>query len=327
MTAPAILTSPIVVRRATAADVSAAVDLHRRGFASQWTGREWRHRYAQGNGVVVGAFLADGRCVAAFGGVLLDARLQGRSLRVCRGGDVVVDPGLRATAAGPRVLLRVCRAFLDELAACGAAFVFGFPQPALQRTLQRHCGYQVLPPVRWLALAVASEPAGAHAAPAPCLPRLPADADRLLASLGALAPSALVRDARYLRWRYEQDPAGAHRFVVVRSPAGELRALAVVRSGPLHDGALICNEWLVHVEDGASRAALRAGVAAAARAVGAAHVASCASASSPWSDELRHEGFVPATTSHQLTFHALDAALAPVLAAEWRFTPGDLDFT
>jgi hypothetical protein len=321
-----------VVRDAAAEDVEALLALHHEGFDSNWTAAAWQHRYPSGTRArsrVVGAFDRGGRCLAAFGGVLLRCRIDGAPALACRGGDVVVAPQLRTSPAGARLLLRVCSAFFGGFGDREIALVFGFPGPGLTRTLVGHCRFEVLADVVWLCRPAIGCGGGVAAWSAAVEATLPTDLDGLLARIGANGDWGLVRDVGYLQWRYLDNPLGRYRIVTARDGGGRLGGVAVVRcDGPQPDAVVIV-EWLVG--DGAVgdvTSALLAAIGAVAVAAQRTVIVLCVAGSDPEFARLqRHHGFQAAVSPYQFLFRSYRRPVTRGnLFAHWRFSAGDLDF-
>lgn len=330
MTAEPMPKASFVVRDADANDHHALLALHHAAFASRWTPAEWRHRYGGsplGRSRITGAFDADGRCQAAFGGVLLRCRIGESEVVACRGGDVAVAPQLRATAAGPRLLLRVCQAFVQGFLGTSVALIFGFPNQSLLRTLTHQCGYDVLGDVLWLARPAATSLPSADTRTT-VTKSCPDDAEGLLAAMLARRDVGLVRDRAYLRWRYEHNPRGKYVFVVARDDGGAPRGALVVRCDGPHDASVIVTEWLVPADDADTTEALLAAVADVARGLGRTDIVTCVAGSAPDFGRLQHRhGFRVVVSSYQMIFRSFTRAVTRNhLFERWRLSAGDLDF-
>ncbi|HEB51938.1 MAG TPA: GNAT family N-acetyltransferase [bacterium] len=330
MNSSVTMSQPVEVRRAQPTDVERLVALHHAAFGSQWTDEHWRHRYDRGpvqRGEVVAAFSADGRCLATFCGVVLPCRFAGEPGLVCRAGDVAVHPELQTNPAGPRLLLRVCSRFVDELRG-SVGFIFGFPQPGLSRTLIRHCRYEVMADVCWLV-------SGRDALPKPqpngptisTDGHVPDDADRMLAELARQTPSGLVRDQRYLRWRYLRQPESKHAVLTARSATGAVIAAAVVGCNSQHDDAVVIAEWLVPRQEHATAGALLSGVRSFAASQGRQHVVTAFQGHTPEFAEMQQAGFRVQVSPHQFVYRPYSNRMSRrFLFDNWYWSPGDLDF-
>jgi len=332
MNSAPMLTDAVTVRSAGIDDASTLLDLHRAGFDSDWTMADWRHRYVDnldGGPSIVGAFTSEGVCVAAFCGVLMPAKFGGKVRLACRGGDVAVHPDLRKTAAGPKLLLRVCSTYANSLSGGEVGAIFGFPQPGLLRTLVRHCRYEVMADVMWL-----MKPVSEHGQPSSELQTsiaetVPDDSAAFLHECMEQVDAGVVRNLNYLRWRYERNPRGSYVTATVRSRSGTLTGLAILRREELEDGALLINEWLVRRGDANSRQALLGAVESLARQLGRKNVVTSFAVSSPEFGEMQElHGFHVAPAPYQFTVRPYSSTITrSYMFHNWLHTPGDLDFT
>lgn len=335
MTAAPSSAQELVVRDADPVDAPALLALHHEGFAAGWTMAAWRHRYGQDQSPVrphrsrvVGAFDRAGRCFAAFGGVLLPCRLGGDDAIVCRGGDVVVDPQLRRTAAGSRLLLRVCEAFLGGFTGSDVAMVYGFPSPGLTRTLVGHCRFEVLSDVFWLAKPAAACGPAVGPRSATIAGELPADLGALLRADAEEHCSGLVRDVAYLRWRYEQNPLGHYVVATTRWAWGSLRGAAIVRCDGPHADAVVVVEWFVPGGDGEAIASLLAAIAGVADDLQRSLVVTSLAGSDPLFKAMQQaHGCQVAVSPYQFLFRSYSQSVTRRrLFDHWRLSAGDLDF-
>lgn len=319
----------VEVRPATDADAAALLRLHDEGFGSGWRPADWRWRFVDnplGRTEIAGAFAADGRCLAAFCGVSLRCRYRGEAGLANCAGDVVVHPSLRRSIAGPLLLVQTGELFFGTFGGGATRIVYGCPELPLRRTAVRKLRCEILADlpvlVRATGAAAGAEPAVAAGGAAP------ADADLLWARLAAEQPTGLVRDAAWLRWRYEQHPRVQYRFLSARDGAGALQGLAVVRGGGLHPGTTAIVDWLVPRGEGGVAQALCAAALAAARSAGHDHLVAGFAPRSPEFEQFQAGlGFRVRLSPHQIVFrsyaHGIDRRY---LFEEWHHSLGDFDF-
>lgn len=326
------LPQAIDVRVADAGDADALLDLHRRGFASEWQPRHWRWRYVDNplrRTTIVGAFAAPGNCLASFCGVPLPCRFGDRTELVNLGGDVVLHPKLRQTVAGGRLLLRVATHFLASFCGGPTRMIFGFPQPGLCRVLTEHCGFQVLHDVVVLVRTAAADRAAPGEPAARELDGLPPDLDDLSARWQQQGHSGVVRDARYLRWRYVDNPHAAYRFFAVRSGSGGLRGFSVLRPDAREADVMLIVDWLVPNDDPEATRMLLATTQRAAQNAGRRNLAVSFAAAAPESAVFQREhGFRSVLSGHRFAFRTYDPAVdAAFLLRDLHHSLGDLDCT
>ena len=319
------------IRDAGVADAPAMLALHRSGFGSRWTMADWSHRYGEDprrRTRLVGAFDRDGRCHAAFGGVLLPCRLGDGIGIACRGSDVVVDPRLRDTTAGPRLLLRICEAFVEGLAGRDVAMVFGFPNPGLGRTLVRHCRFEIMADVAWLTRASDGCGPGPSSLPVTVTRELPDDIDVLIAPAAGSTDVGLVRDRAYLQWRYEQNALGRYVVATARSTAGIPRGAVIVRCDAPHAESVVVVEWLVQNDDADAITALLSATAAIAREAKRPWLVTCVAGTAPAFATLQQvHGFRVVVSPYQFAFRSyVQSITRRFLFDHWRLSAGDLDF-
>lgn len=331
MAAIPLLTQTVIVRRAEVADAAALLELHNVGFGSDWGMRHWRWRYLD-NPLraleVVGAFLPDGRCVASFCGVPLPCHYGGDPALVQRAGDVTVHPQLRKSLAGPSLLLRTGAMFFREYGGGPTRMAFGFAQPELSRAIVRHCRLEIVGDVLLLVRDAAARgaPPSLPTTSGPCVP---VDVDALTSRWQAGISSGIVRDGRYLRWRYETNPHADYVFVATRGPVGELRGLAVVRRQGLDPESVVIVEWIVPRGDHAAEGSLLSTVADVAQAAGRPNVVAGFAAASPeFARFQRPHGFHVQRSPYQFAFRSFARGVdRRFLAERWFQSLGDLDFT
>jgi hypothetical protein len=326
-----LLAQAIDVRVATRDDAAALLQLHHAGFGSDWSMEQWRWRFLDnplGRTAIAGAFAADGRCLAAFCGVPLRCRYRGEAGEVVRAGDVVVEPRLRRSIAGSTLLVRTGDLFFKQFGGGPVRIVYGCPEPPLLRTATRHLRCEILGDLHGLVRAVQPQVASPPGPGVVHENRLPADVAALCARCASQHPTGLLRDTRYLAWRYAHNPHFDYAVHSARAADGTLRGLAIVRSGGVHPEALSVVEWLVPDGDDLAEQALVGSALAEARTRGLAFVvASFPPATREFERFQVAHGFRVRLTPHQLVFRTYSAGVdRRFLFEEWFYTLGDFDF-
>jgi hypothetical protein len=325
-----LLAAELTIRRATVADRRSLLYLHELGFGGHRSVDQWRWRFVDNplrRTQVVGAFANDGSCVASFSGVPLPCLLDGRRTVVQRAGDASVHPDLRRGMAGASILRRTSQAFFAEFGDGSMCAAFGLPVPGLLRTLVRFCRFEVTADVLVLVRDLAKPDPGTSLATSTG-DAIPPDADALTERWHRDVPSGILRDGRYLDWRYRSNPEQRYAIVTARGPDGTLRGLAVLRMAPVEGHALAIAEWIVPDDDGdAQRALLHAAVQCARRH---GH-ASLALAAPTWSETFRRcqgdHRFQVRPTQHRIGFRPWSSrANQPFLAQNWHFSLCDIDW-
>jgi GNAT superfamily N-acetyltransferase len=157
----------------------------------------------------------------------------------------------------------------------------------------------------------------------------PAEMDALWQRTRATLSASLVRDSRYLNWRYPSDESGAYRFLAVRE-GGDVTALAVVRrpraeGDPRLHGIAVAtiSEWIFPLDRPQAGLAALAGAEQLARGFGA--DALLCSAGHPASlSLLRRRGYWKAPANvHLLVRDPAKPPLLPGSLSDWWITRGD----
>ncbi len=106
---------------------------------------------------------------------------------------------------------------------------------------------------------------------------LPPECAALAERAGAGGGAVARREPAFLRWRFEEHPARAHRCLSARERAsGALHGYAVLRPGAFEgEPCLLVCDWLVLPDARAARESLRAALDARARALGLPAVVAC----------------------------------------------------
>jgi hypothetical protein len=158
--------------------------------------------------------------------------------------------------------------------------------------------------------------------------RFPASVDRLWAICRDRWVAAIVRDSRYLNWRYADCPDVDYvlllaRHRLTRRPLG----LAVVRLGWLHEAIAALVDWLVPGDAPGVWRALAAAAHAAARGAGFATMRAWVPATSPDHAELLALGYAPEATPFVVSAWDDGRPERPVAALRrgWHYAMGDTD--
>jgi GNAT superfamily N-acetyltransferase len=88
------------------------------------------------------------------------------------------------------------------------------------------------------------------------LQELGAEVDALAEASASFAPCIRVRDAEYLRWRWQEEPGGQYAIQAARGFDGELRGLIVLPAAPAVPGQAAFIEDLIARDADATRALL-----------------------------------------------------------------------
>ncbi len=295
--------------------------------------RAWRYREnPAGAHRTMVATLDGGDVIASVTGVPLRGCLAGRPATVAAIQDAMVHPSYRAAILGRRGLF-VCtagewiRTFTtgpDPI-----AFAFGTPQTRHAKLGKLAIGYELWSEVRYLVREAEDTLVKRirRRLPDPRIVEVRAfgdAADELWQRLAPAYPSAVVRDARYLRWRYDEAPEREYLRLALRAGNGRWAAWIVMR---------VQGETATIVDALLPPGPFRAASALLYRAIGMAlqreadFIQAWSLPGSPLDALLGRSGFArrPWEGAHfaaRLLDRSLDKAR---VRGEWYFQPGDAD--
>jgi hypothetical protein len=323
------------VRDFVDADEPALLELHQAGFAghSPRTVEQWRWKYRrnplQRVEIVVVTERGAGPA-AVYCGVTHRALLDGRECFAGVHTDVTVAPRFTGTPTGARLIAAAGDRFFARWAGGATLLTWGFPEPPLQRIGLRFLRFEVLRDVNFL---VREAEAARQPAPADVVvervERFGALADELWSVCATELRTGVVRDARYLDWRFADQPACEHVLLVARDRASRsARGLAVLRAGGWSEELASLLEWLVPRDDRAAEAALVAAALGETARLRRRWLACWfAGAHLELHRFQRDHGFFVQPTPYQECFRSWTRrAGRRYLAQHWYQTMGDVDF-
>jgi len=333
----AVLDREAVIRPYRPGDEPAVLELYHASFEpgarDKLVEREWRYaRNPAGRHRTMICALDDGSLIAAYTGIPLRASLAGRPGRAAVMVDAMTHPAFRGAMLGRRgIFARTVHAWVEEFTVGEGRtqFCFGVPQRRHARLGRLLMGYELWDEPGYFTRAIGDSRIKRlrRGLPDPRVGRVEAfgeEADALWERLAPAYPSGVIRDARYLRWRYDECPGHDYLRFVLRRPEGGW------------DG------WLVLAVDGAKATLVdallppglpRRAPALLYRALGAAlergasEMEAWASPGTPIERLLLEAGFWQGTYEGvrfacRLFDDALDGA---ALRERWYFQPGDTD--
>lgn len=248
------------IRPLRAGDDAPALALHRKSFlpyrSESWW--DWRYHGCPGSEcTMVGAFTPEGQCLAMFGGVRLPFLLEGEECFVISNGDSAVDADLRRGLSGPRLLRRVSAAFLETFGGGTTKLIFGFPEPPLRRFCYRFRVGEHLTDMLFLVHDLQREPPSPAGIEVRVVQSFSAEADQLWSTCRTEFGAAIVRDERYLNYRFRDHPGVDYDLLEARDArSGALRGIAALREGGWDPAIASLSEWLVPLGDEEAEAAL-----------------------------------------------------------------------
>jgi hypothetical protein len=323
---------PYEIRPFRDGDEAAVLALHARAFAGHPPRTrkhfEWKFR-ANPLGALEMIVAKEGeRCLAVYAVVPQRCLLAGEPCVAGLQTDMAVDPALRGGLGGSRLILAVGEAYMRQYLGGAKQLEWGFPEPHLQRVCLAHLKVGVLRDVAFLVREPAPAPIAAPAGvQVRSVLRYDADLDGLWSRCSPALGTCTVRDARQLDWRYADHPDVRYTLLESRGGGGgELRGVAVVRSGGLDERLLSLMDWLVPEDDEECEAALLAHLCAEAVRRGHAYVATWFPLFFPialrWQ---RRFGFFVRPTQLQESYRSWGGAGRRWLDEHWYQTMGDID--
>lgn len=310
-------------------DEERVLAFHNRAFAParSMAHFEWRFLQNPAGPPQLALALDAERCVGIYASIPVRCIVRGEPVLACVHTDCGVDPDLRRGLSGTRVILAV--EHLHKIACVHGRVLleWGFPEPALQRVVVRHCGVGVLRDVHMLVLAVDRVPVPPDDVDVAPVAAVPSDVDSLWQRVATSMAMTTVRDASYLDWRYARHPDHAHVMLTARS-GGVLRGFAVLRDSGPDPSATTIMELIVPPDDGGAERALLARAGAEARARGREHVAAWVPLQLPAAYRWQRDyGFFVASTPFQECYRSWSRDLhRRWLGANWHRSIGDIDF-
>jgi hypothetical protein len=321
-------------------DEAAILDAFNRVFPwAHRTSAEWNWEFRD-NPAGLHCFVAaapSGRVVAQFTGLPRRMKIGADESRVfAEMVDSLTDPEFRQGLKKPGLFGRCVDAYVKHFGRPDRETVmYGLPNKPAYRIGARLFGYIHLHDVSALSLDVRDAtglPQVAHLGDATCtaVDRVPDDVDELWTRVKREHEVTVVRDRRYLAWRYDAKPKATYRRYAMRDARGKLLAFFVLVDrwieGEIKKNVTAVVEWVVDRRHPSTKAIAEL----------VPRYAHEAGASEAWfvfrqqSDEWRHcaeVGYLPAPTPFVLVGGTYDETLAPLdrLRAEWFFVLGDFD--
>jgi len=249
---------PVAIRLYRPGDEQAIVSTYNKIFPVPRDLRHWYWKFRDNptghTQIVVAIESATGTVVGQYAAIPLAIWMEGRRSLTAQIVDLLVLPQWRTHGGRPGLFAQVGRAWIDHFIGEREGqdvFAFGWPVPAW-RAGRKYLGY--LNVRDWDILFREMHEAGPRARPEGLsveeVPRFGADVDALWERMTGELRLAVVRDARYLNWRYADHPDVHYRLLACRARDGALRGIAVygVCDWPRPRTAHIV-DWLVPAGD------------------------------------------------------------------------------
>ena len=257
MAADEDLIVPVEIGPYEAGDETAILSTFQRVFGCQRSLAEWEWEFRQ-NPAGLHCFrakTADGRVVSQFTGI--PRRVQVGSEERCFAEivDSMTDPEFRQGLKKPGLFASTCLQYVEHFGRPDReAIMYGLPVPQAWRIGARLLGYRLLHDVELLEGDVSAEPtvppAGErHGLSYRTVNELPSDLEELSQAVRAHHDVIVIRDRRYLTWRFLLRPNVSYRIVEVRDVRARLLALVVLRHGWLGQPLTALAEWIVRPDE------------------------------------------------------------------------------
>ncbi len=267
--------------------------------------------------------------IGAYAGIPVRIWSEGREQLAAQGVDLMVLPRWRRHGPRPGLFIHLGWKFHELF--CGAddgkvLFTYGWPVPAW-RAGQRYLGYWNIR--NWdlvfrelSATRPRSGPAGLRTEP---VARFGADVDALWQSLRPTFGLALIRDQRYLNWRYADCPDRDYTLYECRDADGALRGVCVYTVADFlvpNTGFMI--DWLAPVDDADATMSMVCALEARGRADGVDVLAGLFNQVDPRFLVFQRIGFMVLGTTYFLVLASFKYDTI-YYRDEWYMTMGDSD--
>lgn len=302
----------------------------------------WRWEFLRnpaGNQVVLGIEPPSsehprGRAIAQYACLPAVVNLRGERVMCGQGIDSVVHPDYRRGLKREGAFLKVAKYYFEHYGIPSVnAFGYGLPNQKAYRVGVRMLNYvPIAAPLPTIARNLFDKSddseIGHDAAPGRVVEvsRFDGSADALWNRIEAGFPMAIVRDARYLNWRYADCPSVRYRSFAIVNDDGSWRAAFVVRENWTGPPILALCELICAHDDFAALARILTESVAFARRSGQQRVETWIPDSHPFFTAALGRGFLTENSPFNLCIKIYRPEITPEWAkANWWYTIGDSD--
>lgn len=214
-----------VTRAYEPGDETAILDLFARCFNANRSIEHFRWKYLQnpyGNGRISLTFDENGRLVAQYCGYPMPFVVHGRDASAHHIGDTMTDPAVRHIGRGPTsILARTTFHFYETFCKGKIGFNYGYNTGNIQKFCVRFLRIDCVEPVSFwrrdtAVRRISRAGRWVRGYQLELVTHISAEFDRFFARVAPTYPFLLRRDARYLRWRYQQCPDPGYFVVAIR---------------------------------------------------------------------------------------------------------------
>jgi len=275
-----------------------------------------------------------GEVVGQYAGVPAWAAKGGRRYLLSQAVESMVEPRFRRGLKNPGLQVTLVRRFYEEYMGPEAgAMAYGFPIPVYCRLLVRTGVCTVLHRVVQLERELtgdARDPGRRLAAlryRIEQVSRFPAAVDGLWRRCQQELPLAIIRDARYLNWRYADCPEATYtRLLATDRWTGQIAGAAVLRLGVEGRPVALLVDWLVPARGRSLTGALLQHCHALAVASGQSRIEAWFPKWAPQFQFLQARGYQPSPTQYEIVVESFHPELSrDWVQGHWYYTMGDSD--
>jgi len=243
-----------IIRRYRPGDEAEILDLFRRVFGVDRSLEHWRWKFQQnptGQCFMRLAETPSGELVGQYAGLPVHMAWGAKTLVFTQIIDVMVDPRFRLGLKRPGLFSALANRYIGDYGGLGkVSGGYGFPTPPALRIGQRVAGYTPLHPVIGLVRDLSRgdhrrPPWGARLFRVEEVDRYGGEIDGLWERMRPALAVAIVRNARYLNWRYADCPdIRYHRFAAFHRLTGAPAGVAILRLRVRGERVAVLVDWL-----------------------------------------------------------------------------------
>jgi hypothetical protein len=310
--------------------------LFRQAYGKERSPANWRWKFCEnpaGQQIMLAVNEA-GEVVGQYAAVPAWAAKGGRRFLLSQAVESMVDLRFRRGLKKPGLQVTLVRRFYEEYMGPDAgAMAYGFPIPVYCRLLVRTGVCTVLHRVVQLERELtigASVPRGRLTSwryRIEQVSRFPAAVDDLWPRCQSELPLAIIRDARYLNWRYADCPDVAYtKLVATDRWTGRVAGVAALRLGFEDRRVALLMDWLVPGRRGQLAEALLRHCHAVAAASGQSRIEAWFPEYAPQFHFLKDHGYSPTPTQYEIVVEPFVPELPREwVRGHWYYTMGDSD--
>jgi len=317
-------------------DEEGIVSLFRRAYGKERSPANWRWKFCEnpaGQQIML-AVTEAGEVVGQYAGVPAWAAKGGRRYLLSQAVESMVDLRFRRGLKKPGLQVTLVRRFYEEYMGPDAgAMAYGFPIPIYSRLLVRTGVCTVL----HRAVQLERKLSNREGVPRSRLTswryrieqvsRFPAAVDDLWQRCQTELPLAIIRDARYLNWRYADRPDVCYtKLLATDRWTGRVAGIAALRLGFEDRRVALLMDWLVPGRRGQLAEALLQHCHALALASGQGRIEAWFPEYAPQFHFLQARGYQPSPTQYEIVVEPFVPELSREwVQGHWYYTMGDSD--